>query len=155
MAGLLRRHGIFPARQRLEVGLAMLGKRQRLTALWVPPGHVWDREQADAIMGTAQPGAELIDEEVKRVTAFLKPLTGGRPRVEYPILPVETDTTPKPGLAPALISRGGPLGPVDGRALVRGRAARGGRLSDTDPRRTAGIPPHARRQNRWILASCC
>ena len=130
----------------------MLGTLQHLTAPWVPPGQVWGQEQAD---GTAQLGVELIDEEFELVTAFLKTLTGGRPRVEYPILPVETDTTPKPSLAPALISRGGPLGPVDGRALVRGRAARGGRWSDTAARRTAGIPPHARRQNRWILARCC
>lgn len=69
-----------------------------LTAPYFHSGQVWDLEQAVAIMGTAQLGTELTDEEVKLVTAFLKTLTGEQPRVEYPILPVETDSTPKPTL---------------------------------------------------------
>ncbi|PLX39195.1 MAG: cytochrome C peroxidase [Hyphomicrobiales bacterium] len=67
-----------------------------LTAPYFHSGMVWDLEQAVAIMGTSQLGEELTGEEVKAITAFLKTLTGEQPTVTYPILPVETSTTPKP-----------------------------------------------------------
>nr|WP_321462342.1 cytochrome-c peroxidase [uncultured Cohaesibacter sp.] len=67
-----------------------------LTAPYFHSGKVWDLEQAVAIMGTSQLGEDLSDEEIKSITAFLKTLTGEQPKVEYPILPVETSTTPKP-----------------------------------------------------------
>lgn len=69
-----------------------------LTAPYFHSGQVWDLEQAVAIMGTAQLGTELTDEEARLVTKFLETLTGEQPQVEYPILPVETAETPKPRL---------------------------------------------------------
>ena len=69
-----------------------------LTAPYFHSGQVWDLRQAVAVMGSAQLGTELSDEEVGKITAFLKSLTGEQPRVEYPILPVETAETPKPEL---------------------------------------------------------
>jgi cytochrome c peroxidase len=47
-------------------------------------------------MGTSQLGEKLEDGEVQAITAFLQTLTGEPPRIEYPILPVSTDTTPRP-----------------------------------------------------------
>lgn len=67
-----------------------------LTAPYFHSGQVWDLGEAVAIMGTAQLGAALGDEEVDQVVAFLRALTGRRPRVEYPELPVESATTPRP-----------------------------------------------------------
>ena len=67
-----------------------------LTAPYFHSGKVWDLEQAVAIMATSQLGEEMTDEEIKKITAFLKTLTGEQPKVEYPILPVETHETPKP-----------------------------------------------------------
>ena len=67
-----------------------------LTAPYFHSGKVWDLEQAVAIMGVAQLGEELSGDEVKAITAFLKTLTGEQPKVDYPILPVETAATPKP-----------------------------------------------------------
>jgi cytochrome c peroxidase len=47
-------------------------------------------------MGTAQLGETLTDPEIKAITAFLHSLTGEQPRVELPILPDSTETTPLP-----------------------------------------------------------
>jgi cytochrome c peroxidase len=69
-----------------------------LTAPYFHSGQVWDLEQAVAVMGTAQLGANLSDEEVATIAEFLRGLTGELPRVEYPILPLETAETPKPAL---------------------------------------------------------
>ncbi|MEW5729081.1 MAG: cytochrome-c peroxidase [Pseudomonadota bacterium] len=69
-----------------------------LTAPYFHSGKVWSLEQAVAIMGQSQLGAKLSDKEVKDITAFLHTLTGEQPRVEYPILPASTDSTPKPKL---------------------------------------------------------
>lgn len=69
-----------------------------LTAPYFHSGKVWNLEQAVAIMGQSQLGEKLTDKEVKSITAFLKTLTGEQPRVEYPILPVSSATTPKPVL---------------------------------------------------------
>ena len=67
-----------------------------LTAPYFHSGKVWDLEQAVAIMSTSQLGEELNDDQIKKITAFLKTLTGEQPKVEYPILPVENANTPKP-----------------------------------------------------------
>jgi cytochrome c peroxidase len=69
-----------------------------LTAPYFHSGEVWDLKQAVAVMGTAQIGAELSDEEAGLIAQFLHTLTGDQPVVEYPILPVETTMTPKPTL---------------------------------------------------------
>lgn len=67
-----------------------------LTAPYFHSGKVWDLKQAVAVMGTAQLGEELKDEEVDLIVAFLDSLTGKMPEVTYPILPAETATTPRP-----------------------------------------------------------
>lgn len=61
-------------------------------------GQVWDLEQAVAIMGVAQLGTEREDDEAGLIATFLGSLTGEQPKLEYPILPVETQQTPKPQL---------------------------------------------------------
>ncbi|KJJ96098.1 cytochrome C peroxidase [Pseudomonas sp. 21] len=67
-----------------------------LTAPYFHSGQVWDLEEAVAIMGTAQLGKQLNAEEVSDIVAFLKTATGKQPKVEYPLLPPSTATTPKP-----------------------------------------------------------
>jgi cytochrome c peroxidase len=67
-----------------------------LTAPYFHSGKVWDLKQAVAIMGTAQLGEELDDQEVDAIVAFLGSLTGKMPEVVYPVLPAETATTPRP-----------------------------------------------------------
>jgi len=67
-----------------------------LTAPYFHSGKVWDLKQAVAVMGTAQLGEELQDEEVDLIVAFLNSLTGKMPEVTYPVLPAETADTPRP-----------------------------------------------------------
>ncbi|MBG6287110.1 cytochrome-c peroxidase [Pseudomonas nitroreducens] len=67
-----------------------------LTAPYFHSGQVWDLEEAVAIMGTAQLGKQLNAEEIGDIVAFLKTATGKQPKVEYPLLPTSTATTPKP-----------------------------------------------------------
>ena len=69
-----------------------------LTAPYFHSGQVWDLRHAVEIMGAAQLGTELSDDDASAITAFLHTLTGEQPRVEYPVLPVETATTPRPQL---------------------------------------------------------
>lgn len=67
-----------------------------LTPPYFHSGKVWKLEQAVAIMGTSQLGAELSDEETEAITAFLRSATGEQPQVDYPILPAHTAGTPLP-----------------------------------------------------------
>jgi len=67
-----------------------------LTAPYFHSGQVWDLEQAVAIMGSAQLGRELDDDQARAIAAFLRTLSGRQPRVEYPILPPSTARTPRP-----------------------------------------------------------
>lgn len=67
-----------------------------LTAPYFHSGKIWSLQQAVAVMGTAQLGEELNDQEVEAITAFLETLTGKMPEVSYPVLPTETATTPRP-----------------------------------------------------------
>ncbi len=69
-----------------------------LTAPYFHSGQIWDLKQAVAVMGIAQLGSEMSDEEAGLIAGFLEGLTGEQPRVEYPVLPVETADTPKPRL---------------------------------------------------------
>ena len=70
-----------------------------LTAPYFHSGKVWDLKEAVAVMGTAQLGEELKDDEVDLIVAFLDSLTGKVPEVVYPVLPAETAATPKPTAA--------------------------------------------------------
>lgn len=67
-----------------------------LTAPYFHSGEVWQLETAVALMGTSQLGQDLNDDEVKAITAWLRTLNGEMPKIEYPILPPSTDTTPRP-----------------------------------------------------------
>lgn len=67
-----------------------------LTAPYFHSGKVWNLDEAVSIMGTAQLGETLNDDEVTSIVAFLQSLTGRVPEVAYPVLPPETDATPRP-----------------------------------------------------------
>lgn len=47
-------------------------------------------------MGSVQLGLAISDKESEQIVTFLKSLTGKKPDVSYPQLPVITDKTPKP-----------------------------------------------------------
>lgn len=67
-----------------------------LTAPYFHSGKVWDLKQAVGIMGAAQLGEKLSDEDETKIVAFLTSLTGKMPEVVYPVLPAETAATPRP-----------------------------------------------------------
>lgn len=67
-----------------------------LTAPYFHTGAVWDLRQAVGVMGASQLGANLTDEEIGKISAFLDSLTGRQPRVEVPALPPSGATTPRP-----------------------------------------------------------
>ena len=69
-----------------------------LTPPYFHSGKVWSLKDAIKVMGTSQIGSELNSQEVDAIYAFLKTTTGVQPKVEYPILPPSTDTTPHPVL---------------------------------------------------------
>ncbi|SDN75642.1 cytochrome c peroxidase [Lutimaribacter pacificus] len=66
------------------------------TAPYFHSGLVWDLKVAVQIMAESQLGEELTDQEADQIVAFLGTLTGDMPEVTYPMLPVETATTPRP-----------------------------------------------------------
>ncbi|WP_328985574.1 hypothetical protein [Thiorhodovibrio winogradskyi] len=49
-------------------------------------------------MGPAQLGIDPTDADIAPIAAFLLSLTGVPPKVDYPMLPVETADTPRPRL---------------------------------------------------------
>jgi cytochrome c peroxidase len=67
-----------------------------LTPPYFHSGKVWTLTDAVAVMGSAQLGVHLNDDEEGKIVAFLGALTGRQPRVEYPILPPQADSTPRP-----------------------------------------------------------
>ncbi len=69
-----------------------------LTPPYFHTGKAWDLKQAVAVMGSAQLGIQLSDDEVTTLTAFLHSLTGEQPSVTYPILPPSAAHTPRPQL---------------------------------------------------------
>ena len=67
-----------------------------LTPPYFHTGKSWDLRQAVAVMGESQLGQKLTDDEISKITAYLKSLTGEQPQVTYPILPPSTAETPTP-----------------------------------------------------------
>lgn len=67
-----------------------------LTPPYFHSGQVWDLNQAVGIMATDQLGKSLNDDQVAKITAFLKSLTGEQPQVTYPIMPPSVATTRRP-----------------------------------------------------------
>lgn len=72
-----------------------------LTAPYFHSGKVWNLTDAVRIMGTAQLGAQLTDEEAEAMVDYLEALTGVQPEVEYPILPRHRADTPLPDISVA------------------------------------------------------
>jgi cytochrome c peroxidase len=69
-----------------------------LTAPYFHSGKVWSLKQAVGVMGTAQLGIKITDNEAEKIVAFLTSLTGKQPEVTMPILPPITASTPGPVL---------------------------------------------------------
>ena len=69
-----------------------------LRAPYFHSGQVWTLKAAVGVMGEAQLGAKLTDQEEDDIVAFLNSLTGQLPKIDYPILPTRTATTPPPSL---------------------------------------------------------
>jgi len=69
-----------------------------LRAPYFHSGQVWTLKDAVAVMGSAQLGAKLSDKDEDDIVAFLGSLTGQLPKIDYPVLPVRTATTPPPSL---------------------------------------------------------
>jgi len=67
-----------------------------LTPPYFHSGKVWKLEDAVKIMGSSQIGVTLDHEESLKIVAFLKTMNGKQPSVTYPILPPNSDSTPKP-----------------------------------------------------------
>lgn len=66
-----------------------------LTYPYFHDGAVWSLEESVSIMGDLQLGKRYTEQEIKDITAFLKTLTGDRPKIEYPVLPPSGPDTPK------------------------------------------------------------
>lgn len=67
-----------------------------ITQPYFHSGKVWKLSDAVKIMGSAQLGIKLNEGEAGAITAFLDTLTGRQPKVVYPILPPNADSTPRP-----------------------------------------------------------
>jgi len=67
-----------------------------LTYPYFHDGSVWTLEEAVEIMGSHQLGLELTKDEVTKIVAYLKTLTGKQPEIAIPILPPSGPDTPKP-----------------------------------------------------------
>jgi cytochrome c peroxidase len=59
-------------------------------------GEAASLEQAVEIMGKLQVGRAYSQEEVAKIVAFLKTLTGKQPDIKLPIMPPSSNDTPKP-----------------------------------------------------------
>jgi len=66
------------------------------TAPYFHNGNVWSLKAAIKEMGSTQLGIKISKKEVSQIETFLKSLTGKKPNIAYPILPVISDKTPKP-----------------------------------------------------------
>ncbi|WP_435627812.1 cytochrome-c peroxidase [Candidatus Ferrigenium straubiae] len=67
-----------------------------LTYPYFHDGAAWTLEEAVDTMGRLQLGRSFSKDEIGRIVAFLKTLTGKQPDFKLPILPPSTDKTPRP-----------------------------------------------------------
>ncbi|MBK8211795.1 MAG: cytochrome-c peroxidase [Rhodospirillales bacterium] len=67
-----------------------------LTPPYFHSGKSWDLKQAVGVMATSQLGEHLTNDQISKITSFLRSLTGEQPNVSYPILPPSIVSTPKP-----------------------------------------------------------
>lgn len=68
------------------------------TAPYFHNGAIWSLKDAIKEMGSTQLGIGITDDEAKSIEAFLHSLTGKKPVISYPQLPISTEKTPKPEL---------------------------------------------------------
>lgn len=68
------------------------------TAPYFHNGGIWSLKEAIHEMGSVQLGIEITDKEARSIELFLHSLTGKKPDITYPQLPVSNDKTPKPQL---------------------------------------------------------
>ncbi len=68
------------------------------TAPYFHNGAIWTLEEAVKEMGSTQLGIKISDKEADKIVTFLKSLTGDKPQIIYPVLPVSTAKTPKPSM---------------------------------------------------------
>ena len=66
------------------------------TAPYFHNGNVWSLKSAIKEMGSTQLGIKMSKKEIAQIETFLKALTGKKPNITYPVLPVISDSTPKP-----------------------------------------------------------
>ena len=66
------------------------------TAPYFHNGMVWSLKEAVKDMGSIQLGLKISDSDAEKIVTFLKSLTGRKPDISYPQLPVSSDKTPKP-----------------------------------------------------------
>ena len=67
-----------------------------LTYPYFHDGAAKTMEEATLIMGRLQLGRDYTDEEVDKLVAFYRTLTGDQPKMMMPILPPSTNETPRP-----------------------------------------------------------
>ncbi|RXK03945.1 MULTISPECIES: cytochrome-c peroxidase [Arcobacteraceae] len=68
------------------------------TAPYFHNGAIWSLADAVKEMGSVQLGINISDKESAKITTFLKALTGDKPDISYPQLPVSSSKTPKPDM---------------------------------------------------------
>jgi cytochrome c peroxidase len=66
------------------------------TAPYFHNGAIWSLKEAVQEMGRTQLGSDISDVDASKIVTFLGALTGKKPALSYPQLPVSTSTTPKP-----------------------------------------------------------
>lgn len=66
------------------------------TAPYFHNGGIWSLEEAVKEMGSTQLGIEISNQDAKDIVVFLNALTGEKPDISYPQLPVITEDTPRP-----------------------------------------------------------
>jgi cytochrome c peroxidase len=59
-------------------------------------GQIWSLKEAVREMGSIQLGIKISNKETDKMIEFLHTLTGRKPVIAYPILPLSTESTPKP-----------------------------------------------------------
>jgi len=67
-----------------------------ITMPYFHSGKVWKLKDAVTIMGSAQLGISITASDADKIVAFLGTLTGTQPKVTHPVLPPNSDTTPRP-----------------------------------------------------------
>lgn len=67
-----------------------------LTYPYFHNGKIWDIKRAIKDMGSIQLGVTIDDKSADEIAEFFKALTGEMPKIEYPILPPSTLSTPRP-----------------------------------------------------------